>query len=150
MSSEKPATFSGYSPAESKLIQIAFKHMRGVPDCDWDAIASEYGYKDDRVARAKYGLAMNKYKNTGATSNGAAAPGQAAKVSPRKRKAEAAPNGKARRGRKPKGLSAVEVQENEDDVEETEEKVKVEPKEEATSHDDSDTEPVAKEEEEKV
>ncbi|MCJ1397949.1 hypothetical protein MMC11_001145 [Xylographa trunciseda] len=150
MSSPARATgYSTYSPAETKLIQIAFKHMKGIPDCDWDAIATEYGYKNAAIARAKYGIAMNKYKSAGATTDGAPTVTPAAKAPTRKRKAPGdTPNGGTKRGRKPKGLSAVEVQDNEDDAEVAEEKIKVEAKEEAATEDGSESEAVGKEEEE--
>ena len=98
------------------------------------------------MARAKYGLAMNKYKTASTVSNGTSTLKSAAKGSSNKRKAEGTPRGKPKAKRQAKGLSVVEVLENDDDAEETEKKVKVEPKEEATSHDESDTEPPAKEE----
>ncbi|MCJ1432094.1 hypothetical protein MMC27_001450 [Xylographa pallens] len=151
-SQEKAATAPTYSPAETRLIQIAFKHMRGAPDCDWDAVAQEYGYKDAKMARSKYGLAMHKYnKSTGATSNGTSTAGTAAKATTRKRKAgkidEAATNGGPKRGRGRPKVSASEVQENEDDIEETETKVKMEPKEETADREGSDSEQAAKKEE---
>ncbi|MCJ1416820.1 hypothetical protein MMC32_003158 [Xylographa parallela] len=152
-SQEKASTTPTYSPAETRLIQIAFKHMKGAPDCDWDAVALEYGYKDGKMARSKYGLAMHKYsKPTGTSSNGTSTASPAAKPSPRKRKAgktdDAAANGPAKRGRGRPKVSAAEVQENEDDVEETEMKVKVEPQEATADHEGSDVEPAAKKEEE--
>ncbi|MCJ1284259.1 hypothetical protein MMC26_003590 [Xylographa opegraphella] len=145
-SPEKPATTPAYSPAETRLIQIAFKHMKGYPDCNWDAIALEYGYKDGKMARAKYGLAMNKYKTTSATTNGISPTKSATKTSSRKRNAEGTPKGKAGRGRPQKGLTAIEVQEDEDDVEETNKKVKLEPKKEAANSEHSDDEQAIKEE----
>ncbi|MCJ1387208.1 hypothetical protein MMC18_000048 [Xylographa bjoerkii] len=203
----KTATYSAYSPAETKLIQIAFKHMKSIPEvsftvasvwsypqpltpksitpngrppchkyimqaqfitsniphptknsklthtaqCDWDAIANEYGYKSASLARAKYGLAMNKYKTSSALPDGTPTTSAAAKTPSRKRKAPGeAANGGAKRGRKPKVLSAVEVQENEDDAEVAEQKVKVEPKEEHAIQAGSDTESAGKEDEEEV
>ena len=94
---------------------------------------------------------MNKYKLAGATPNGTPTTPPAAKGAARKRPASGeAAKGEAKRGRKVKSLPAVEVQENEDDPEEIEQKVKVEPKEETGVQYRSETDPASKEEDEEA
>ncbi|MCJ1307185.1 hypothetical protein MMC25_000831 [Agyrium rufum] len=54
MTATTPSEIS-FTPAESKLMTITCKYMRSMPDVDWKAVAEEYGYRDAKVARDKFG-----------------------------------------------------------------------------------------------
>ncbi|KAI9853158.1 MAG: hypothetical protein M1838_000014 [Thelocarpon superellum] len=49
-----------FTPAETRLILIAFKHMTGTPEIDFEKVAQEYGYKNKTLARSKYTNAKSK------------------------------------------------------------------------------------------
>ncbi|KAK4899195.1 hypothetical protein LTR27_003425 [Elasticomyces elasticus] len=116
MSSED-ATFT---PGDTKIIMCVIKHLRGQIDSDFEAVATELGYKNAQIAKTRLQQIIRKKINNGASVGGE-------KATPKKRKGAAAADddgtteespAKKGRGRKPKAKAADKDDIKEETVEE--------------------------------
>ncbi|KAK3067889.1 hypothetical protein LTR53_014957 [Teratosphaeriaceae sp. CCFEE 6253] len=106
MASEE-GTFSGFTSGETKILMSVIKHLKGDLDTDFDAVATELGYKDATIAKTRLRQIIRKKIRPAVDADGE-------KATPKKRKGAAASKddvaeespAKEGRGRKAKGGKA--------------------------------------------
>ncbi|KAK3070375.1 hypothetical protein LTR53_010573 [Teratosphaeriaceae sp. CCFEE 6253] len=98
------STFSGFTTGETKILMSVIKHLKGDLDADFDAVATELGYKDATIAKTRLRQIIRKKIRPAVDADGE-------KTTPKKRKGAAASKddvaeespAKKGRGRKAKG-----------------------------------------------
>ncbi|KAF2158119.1 hypothetical protein K461DRAFT_318109 [Myriangium duriaei CBS 260.36] len=88
MSPTKPLTMSvvpdtGFTSGESKLLLSIIKHLEGDIATNWQAVAAECGYKDQSIARTRWGQIRKKKKKMGGAEGASAAGGKKGGFSPK-------------------------------------------------------------------